>query len=67
MAVEKRFYKHSTDGYVVMKLYATNIKNSTHYFKNGSKADKSCMEGCVEIKEKKYNREMRKLKRVGNI
>lgn len=63
MAIIKTFYKHSTECYVVMVMTATTLRNSTHYFKNGGKADKSCLEGCVKIKEKTYNREMRKLKK----
>jgi hypothetical protein len=67
MTVEK-YYKNSTEGYLVLHMYATEIKNSDIYFKNGKKVDASeCggteLKGCVPIKEKKYQFELRKTKK----
>lgn len=67
MSAQKEYLKNSTEGYLVLHMWSTEIKGSDQYFKNGKPADASIMKGCVKIKEDKYQKNLRYLKNHGKL
>lgn len=67
MPVMKKYYKNSTQGYLICCIWNSIFGNSEVYFKNGMSCEKEELNGCVEISEKRYNRELRKIKKQALI